>query len=402
MRRLPANMPGNFVPDSGRSPEDSAVPELPQELPLSTIETSEPDGKGIRRSVLNLQEIKTSGTPTTQLSSPLPDTSPIVPATSKPEKSDFTVETEPEQSRKSAQFVDPATAEFHVQADSETDLNTGQEFTPDLQSDIAFTPESDPDPESEAVIEVFPEPDVDPGTKVYPIPKVPRAQLLYPGFQNALDFMRENFRLPREIQLEQQKSSRTWLLAKLDRLNNKSELRDFAVGLSRKDQALLFPVLATLKKKQEIDKLEKVILYLSSRSQYIHGWLTLQFAYPRSVVATTLTKLCLDLEDKYYFSDTNYGTRHLHRSKNINPTPEIIWSQVPIITSIAHPNSRHFIKDLAIHYLDSGLDYISYCTKYAIYPDLSLGQALNEKIESELSLESQNATSSRRFFRQNN
>ena len=70
MRRLPANMPGNFVPDSGRSPEDSAVPELPQELLLSTIETSEPDGKGIRRVYLILQEIKTSGTPTTQLSSP--------------------------------------------------------------------------------------------------------------------------------------------------------------------------------------------------------------------------------------------------------------------------------------------------------------------------------------------
>ena len=397
MRRLPANMPGNFIPDSGRSPEDSALSESSQDLSPQKIPPADSiSGKGIRRSVLDLQDIKISGVPAVNISSSLPEASSETHAASYTEESDFIGVADRPQ--KSAQFVDPLYAELIVQAQSEANLTAGQEFVPDLQIDIGFTPETDPEPESETEIEAIPEP----GAEVYAIPRVPRAQLLYPGFQKALDFMRESFRLPREIQLEQQKSSRTWLLAKLDRLNNISELQTFAAELSRKDQALLFPVLATLKKKLEIEKLEKIILYLSSRSQYIHGWLTLQFAYPRSVVATTLTKLCLDLEDKYYFSDTNYGTRHLLPSRNINPTSEIIWSQVPIITCIAHPTSRHFIKDLAAHYLASGLDYIAYCTKYAIYPDLSLGQAFSEKIESELSLESQNATSSKRFFRQTN
>lgn len=397
MRRLPANMPGNFVPDSGRSPDDSALSELPRDVSLQKFPPEDSiSGKGIRKSALNLQDIKTSGVPTIKASSALPEVSSKTQAAYEPEESDFIGVAD--MPRKSAQFVDPIYAELIVQTRSEANLTTGQDLVPDLQIDIESTPKTDPEPESKTEIETIP----GHGAEAYAIPRVPRAQLLYPGFQSALDFMRESFRLPREIQLEQQKSSRTWLLAKLDRLNNISELQTFAAELSRKDQALLFPVLATLKKKLEIEKLEKIILCLSSRSQYIHGWLTLQFAYPRSVVATTLTKLCLDLEDKYYFSDTNYGTRHLLRSRNTNPASEIIWSQVPIITSIAHPNSRHFIKDLATHYLASGLDYIAYCTKYAIYPDLSLGQALSEKIESELSLESRNATSSKRFFRQTN
>ncbi|HHU07161.1 MAG TPA: hypothetical protein GXZ59_02325 [Clostridiaceae bacterium] len=236
----------------------------------------------------------------------------------------------------------------------------------------------------------------------YVIPRLPRAQLLYPGFQNAMEFLRENFKLPREIQLEQQKSSRTWLLSKLKKIESIEETASFAYSLSHKDQALLFPVLATLKKKTDIERLEEIILLLSNKSLYIHGWLTLQFAYPRSVVATTLTKLCLKLEDRT-FSNQNYSAQKYHRSlrhASGGSGPEIIWSKISLITEISHPNSRHFISDIVDYYFESELDYQEFCRRYAIYTDLRLGIAISEKIDETINKEGTNFHLSKRFFSQ--
>ncbi len=236
----------------------------------------------------------------------------------------------------------------------------------------------------------------------YVIPRLPRAQLIYPGFQNAMEFLRENFQLPREIQLNQQKSSRTWLLLNLKKIDSIEEMAAFAYSLSRKDQALLFPVLATLKKKADIEKLEEVILLLNSKSLYIHGWLTLQFAYPRSTVATTLTKLCLKLEERN-FSDRNYSAQEFHRSQRHasgRSESEIVWSKISPITEISHPNSRHFISDIVDYYFDSGLDYPEFCRRYAIYTDLRLGIAISENIEDKIIKEGASFHHSKRFFSQ--
>ncbi len=234
------------------------------------------------------------------------------------------------------------------------------------------------------------------------IPRIPRGQLLFPGLKNTMEFVREKYHLPREIQMNQQKSSRTWLLSKLNKIESASEIRLFALSLSKNDQALLFPVLATLKKKGEIEKLEKVILLSANRLLYIHGWLTLQFAYPRSVVATVLTRLCLELEDKvYHLHDQQQAIpRRYLRNLPDMPGQEIVWSNLPLITDISHPNSRHFIRDLANYFLDSGLDFGKFSTRYAIYTDLNLGLALMDKIQELIADDDSNSHLGKRFFSQ--
>ncbi len=273
-------------------------------------------------------------------------------------------------------------------ADDQSALDTEQESMPESEHDSSqkVEPADWSDTEHASVI-----------------PRIPRAQLLYPGFDNAMGFLRENFKLPREIQMNQQKSSRTWLLSKVNKIESAEEIAAFAYSLSRNDQALLFPVLATLKKKGDIEKLEEIILLLSNKSLYIHGWLTLQFAYPRSTVATTLTKLCLKLEDTSFYGH-NYSSQKFHRNQRYadgGSKTEIIWSKVPLITEISQPNSRHFISELVDYYLDSGLDYQEFCRRYAIYTDLRLGIAISEKIEDKISKEGTNFLLGKRFFSQN-
>ncbi|HHV42765.1 MAG TPA: hypothetical protein GXX72_08010 [Clostridiaceae bacterium] len=436
MRRPPLKMPGNFVPDSRQKADSSAatIQEQENELEENALESNEvkiqnesatreesslektkadvdttiavadqaqedtvtaktetqdpiplPMAKGIRKSVLNLRAEK--GSPIAKVDLSQADTID--------KEIEETGTTQAETKKNEIKTLDA------VAPETKTVLDTGLDNKSEVQATIisenennnlSDLPAEDSDPDLELTTETV--------KRTYPIPQVPRAQLLYPGFQNALSFMRDSFKLPREMQLEQQKSSRTWLLSKLDKIDYYIELQDFSQKLSRKDQALLFPVLATLKKKNQIKKLEDLILLLGNRAQYIHGWLTLQFAYPRSVVATTLTRLCLEIEDRNFAFPHRYNNYPKLRFRSDKGGSNIVWSNVPLITTIAHPNSRHFIKDIANNFLDSGLDFDVFCRKYAIYPDLSLGLALIAKIEEEQLLERQDSLKGRRFFSQ--
>lgn len=211
---------------------------------------------------------------------------------------------------------------------------------------------------------------------------VPHQKPSASSLAEALDFARRLHPLPHEMQAVQRPAQRTWLLSQLKNCQNQNDLVKLAFSLNYKDLCLLFPILAGMKYSDSVDKLINIILMRASRYLYFHGWITLQYAYPRSTVQSALGELCQVLEmggrhekllDEPDFFD-DFGDLHLGE-EHFN------WQTMPLISDIAMPNSRHFISSLVNRINSEGLSGAEFFKRYGIYKDLPFGMAVKAQWE---------------------
>lgn len=204
--------------------------------------------------------------------------------------------------------------------------------------------------------------------------------LRFRTFREAQEHARRTLPLPREMQIEGQSVNYQWLMAQLKVADTPERLHALAYRLNYKDLAVLFPTLATLSKRGPTEQIQTLIRARASLYLYYHGFITLQFAYPKNAVAKALSDLCIQLEDRLYAYGSGVPARFGHRHKpDING--RIVWSDVPLISEIAMPNSRHFLSDIAKAALDSSEPLDVFFARYAIYEDLPLGQAIVERMK---------------------
>lgn len=206
-----------------------------------------------------------------------------------------------------------------------------------------------------------------------------RSQTLEAGRQLAAQYLP----LPRELQLKQNKQHRTWLLAQVANCQNIAELTDFAYSLSASDLTSIFPTLATLKQGEMIDKLLHIIVLRASKYLYIQGWITLQYAYPRSTVQTGLGLLCEVLEDQKKAPEGKLREAEYEQTRpplHLG-TDHFDWWTVHLISEISLPNNRHFLATIVKYIQDNALEGADFFRQYGIYRDLPLGQAINNQWE---------------------
>lgn len=209
----------------------------------------------------------------------------------------------------------------------------------------------------------------------------PRPVLRYKTFAEASDFSRRTLPLPREMQTDGQQVNYQWLMAQLKVADSPERLHELAYRLNYKDLAVLFPTLATLSKRGPTEQIQTLIRTRASSYLYYHGWITLQFAYPRNAVAKALSDLCIQLEDRLYAFGTMIPARLGRRDNRPDLGPNrMIWGDIPLISEIALPNSRHFLTDVAKAARESSLSLERFFNLYAIYDDLPLGQAILARI----------------------
>ena len=224
--------------------------------------------------------------------------------------------------------------------------------------------------------------------------------LIYKTLEEALEGCREKHPLPTETLCEHSPSHATWLSTQLKQVKTRTALERFADSLSYRDLCMLFPTLAAIKRRDELAQIQNLIRLRACHYLYLCGWLTLQQSYPRSSVSDALSDLCVILEDLRFVHDSE-------RQKNRRPIPlpvvplgpwRVIWSRVPLISDIALPNSRHFISDIAAEIYDSGVKLYDFYLKYAIFPDLPLGEAITTRYNELVSGVSANPLLSQDFF----
>lgn len=204
--------------------------------------------------------------------------------------------------------------------------------------------------------------------------------LRFRTFKEAQEHARRTLPLPREMQIEGQSVNYQWLMAQLKVADTPERLHALAYRLNYKDLAVLFPTLATLSKRGPTEQIQTLIRTRASLYLYYHGFITLQFSYPKNAVAKALSDLCIQLEDRLYAYGSGVPARFGQRDKpDING--RIVWSDVPLISEIAMPNSRHFLSDVAKAALDSVDPLDVFFARYAIYDDLPLGQAIVERMK---------------------
>ena len=215
-----------------------------------------------------------------------------------------------------------------------------------------------------------------------PAPAAPvRPVLRYKTFAEARDFAKHTLPLPREMQTDGQQVNYQWLMAQLKVADTPERLHELAYRLNYKDLAVLFPTLATLSKRGPTEQIQTLIRTRASSYLYYHGWITLQFAYPRNAVAKALSDLCIQLEDRLY-AFGNLIPARLGRRENRPDlgSNRMVWGDIPLISEIALPNSRHFLTDVAKAARESSYSLERFFNMYAIYDDLPLGQAILSRI----------------------
>jgi|LSQX01.2.fsa_nt_gb hypothetical protein len=227
-----------------------------------------------------------------------------------------------------------------------------------------------------------------------------RKDLKYKSFREAVAGCRELHPLPVELIESQLPSDSSWLLNQLKQIRTMEMLKRFADSLSYRDLSLLFTSLSTLKRREETDQVQNLIRLRACHYLYLCGWLTLQYAYPRSSVSKALADLCMILEDVSFVRESERRS-----GRRILPLPGIplgpwrmIWSRVPLISGIALPNSRYFISDIAGEIYDSKADLNAFFHEYAIYPGLPLAEAITARYKEMVSGVAANPLLSQDFF----
>lgn len=205
--------------------------------------------------------------------------------------------------------------------------------------------------------------------------RIPRPRR-FKNFSDVVAYAQDQLPTPKEMQLQQKREYQTWLMAKIATCDTKDKFERFAYSLDYKDLAILFPTLATLKTGEEIDKLLRIIVLRASKYLYIQGWLTLQYAYPRSTVQKGLALLCEVLEDKG-IQDQSLNLEEVDILDGLDLGPDNFdWRSVHLISEISLPNTRHFMSTIIKFIRDSEISGANFFKRYGIYRDLSLGQAI--------------------------
>lgn len=212
----------------------------------------------------------------------------------------------------------------------------------------------------------------------------PDIPLRFSSFGEVMESVRDLHPSPEELLMDQTAVQRTWLLSQLKKARTESEIEALAYSLNYRDLSILFPVLSTLKKREDVNQIQNLIRLRASHFLYICGWLTFQFSYPRSTVARVLADLCMILEDISFLREELSRKEHEqileYKVPDLGPD-RILWNEVEMISGISLPNSRRFVSDIATELYKSNIDEDVFLKCYAIYPNLSLGKAILEKYE---------------------
>lgn len=223
---------------------------------------------------------------------------------------------------------------------------------------------------------------------------VSRSPRRFAGLRDALEFSRHQLPLPCEMQLAQQPAHRTWLIAQINHCPDQQALSNFAFSLDYKDLATLFPALATLKRGEEIDRIISIIMMRASHYLYIHGWVTLQYAYPRSTVQKGLAELCEVLEKQRRQERKNHADPNEGLLPPLRLGPERFdWKSIRMISEISLPNTRHFLASMIRFIRESGISGDDFFNRYGIYRELPLGQAISSQWEMAMFEENLNRSS---------
>lgn len=209
---------------------------------------------------------------------------------------------------------------------------------------------------------------------------VPRSNSSLESFADAVTFGRQSLPLPREMQLAQQQAHRTWLIAQINHCADKHALSEFAFSLNYRDLAVLFPALATLTRGAEVDRLISIIMMRASHYLYLQGWLTLQFAYPRSTVQKGLAELChiLARQTVSLSPQESEQTEQWFKSLRLGPQ-RFDWPHLALISELSMPNTRHFLAAIIKYLQESKMPLETFFQRYGIYPDLPLGIAIRNQ-----------------------
>lgn len=209
---------------------------------------------------------------------------------------------------------------------------------------------------------------------------VPRSNSSLESFADAVTFGRQSLPLPREMQLAQQQAHRTWLIAQINHCADKHALSEFAFSLNYRDLAVLFPALATLTRGAEVDRLISIIMMRASHYLYLQGWLTLQFAYPRSTVQKGLAELChiLARQTGSLSPQESEQTEEWFKSLRLGPH-RFDWPHLALISELSMPNTRHFLAAIIKYLQESKMPLEAFFQRYGIYPDLPLGIAIRNQ-----------------------
>lgn len=209
-----------------------------------------------------------------------------------------------------------------------------------------------------------------------------------------LTFERD-FPLAREMQLTQKKENFTAMSEAIQSKQTEAELVAYAERLSYEETCMLFPLLAVMRSNSLIEKLTAVILCRASQHLYYHGWVALQYAYPRSSLQKGLGRLCIYLdspekarEREQSKSKSTWSDQLLSMSLENQRTPgpskkqHFNWIAVDRISQIALPNDRHFIKKIVLYLMDNWQehpDIEAFLNRYAIYKDLPLYESIKNQ-----------------------
>lgn len=209
---------------------------------------------------------------------------------------------------------------------------------------------------------------------------VPRSNSSLESLADAVTFGRQLLPLPREMQLAQQQAHRTWLIAQINHCADKHALSEFAFSLNYRDLAVLFPALATLTRGAEVDRLISIIMMRASHYLYLQGWLTLQFAYPRSTVQKGLAELCHILGRQTSSLSPQESEQAELWFKTLRLGPQSFdWPNLALISELSMPNTRHFLAAIIKYLQESKMPLEAFFQRYGIYPDLPLGIAIRNQ-----------------------
>lgn len=203
----------------------------------------------------------------------------------------------------------------------------------------------------------------------------------FDSFADVVRYAQEQFPNPREMQLHQKPEYQTWLIAQLANCHSRAHLERLAYSMDYKDLAIIFPTLASLKTGAEIDKLLHLLVIRPSKYLYIQGWLTLQYAYPRSTVQKGLAILCEVLEESETIKPTLQVEEMAHLDGLMLGAEHFDWESVHLISEISLPNTRHFMSSIIKFLRDSQMSGEDFFQRYGIYRDLALGQAISSQWE---------------------
>ncbi|NLV99087.1 MAG: hypothetical protein GX034_04755 [Clostridiaceae bacterium] len=276
-----------------------------------------------------------------------------------------------------------------LQTDETEVLSAEEDFAPEPDRTDLPAAISEVDPAEEKLAEIMPaQADIEVGQSGRSLPEIkyviPDIPLRFSSFDEVMESVRDLHPSPEELLMDQTAVQRTWLLSQLKRARTESEIETLAYSLDFKDLSVLFPVLSTLKKREDVNQIQNLIRLRASHYLYICGWLTFQFSYPRSNVARVLADLCMILEDVSFLREelSRKEQEQLFEYKVPDLGPDrILWNEVEMISGISLPNSRRFVSEIANELYKSNIDEDIFLKRYAIYPNLALGKAILEKYE---------------------